>query len=299
MTDLPPLAFCLSLLDRGEDIRRDAEALAGLEQHAEATAIPFFRAQPAMTPDRRMLRLPLAQVRGWPQAGPLILLGLDEGAPLYALDLDPDADLPGELDIVEPRAAALRMPIEETGIFAQARSLIEWRRKHRFCSNCGAATEQSEAGRKRNCPACNTEHFPRIDPVAIMLVVKDDWCLLGRQEHWPPRMWSALAGFMEPGETIADAAAREVWEEAGIQCNQDSVEILDNQPWPFPSSLMIGLVIEAVTVGITVDPHELEQARWFSREEVIDMLSGTHPEADVPDNIAIATRLLKIWAARG
>jgi NAD+ diphosphatase len=297
MKDLQPLAFCLSPLDRGENVRRDPAALKALEKQGDAQAVLFLRGDPALDGDA-LLRWPFSSTVNLTQVADPILLGLENGAPLYAVDLLPDAETPGLPEFTDTRTAGMRVSLDDSGILAQARSLIEWRRKHRFCSNCGAETQQTEAGRKRACPSCGTEHFPRIDPVAIMLVVKDDWCLLGRQESWPERMWSALAGFMEPGETIADASAREIWEEAGIQCDPRTAEIVDNQPWPFPSSLMIGLIIEAITVGITIDRHELEDARWFSRDEVRAMLSGTHPEADIPPKIAIARRLLEVWALR-
>lgn len=297
MNQMPPLAFCLSPLDRAEDIRRDERALAALEKHNGARAILFLKGDPALK-DRELLRLPFSETATMSRINAPILLGLEDGNPLYAIDLDPDAERPAGLEITGAREAAMQLAIEETGILAQARSLIEWRRKHRFCSNCGKETLEVEAGRKRACPSCAIEHFPRVDPVVIMLVVKDDWCLLGRQEPWPPRMWSALAGFMEPGETIAGACAREIWEEAGIRTDVSTAEIIADQPWPFTSSLMIGLIIEAVSVGITVDRHELEEARWFSKDEVRDMLSGKHPDVDLPPKIAIAGRLLDVWATR-
>jgi len=297
MNQLPPLAFCLSPLDRAEDIRRDERVLTALEKHNNARAVLFLKGDPVIE-GRALLRLPFSETAAFAQAAAPILLGLEDGNPLYALDLDPGVELPGGVEITGTRAAAMQLAIEETGILAQARALIEWRRKHRFCSNCGTETIQIEAGRKRICRSCATEHFPRIDPVVIMLVIKDDWCLLGRQKPWPPRMWSALAGFMEPGETIAAACAREIWEEAGIRTDTSTAEIIDNQPWPFASSLMIGLIIEAVSVGITIDAHELEDARWFSKDEIRGMISGDHPDIDLPPKIAIARRLLEVWAAR-
>ncbi|MEE2525500.1 NAD(+) diphosphatase [Hyphobacterium sp. HN65] len=297
MNPSTPLAFCLSPLDRAEDIRRNADRLAELQTAEGATAIPFRRADPVIGDNGRLARWPMGKALTLKQVDTPILLGLENGEPLYAVDVDPDAEAEGA-DFTDTRTAAMQLPIEETGILAQARSLIEWRRKNRFCSNCGTLTTELEAGRKRLCMSCGTEHFPRVDPVAIMLVVKDDWCLLGRQSSWPPRMWSALAGFMEPGETIAQAAAREVWEEAGLQCDPASAELIADQPWPFASSLMLAVIIEAITVDIKVDTHEIESARWFSREEIHDMLSGQHPEADVPPSIAIARRLLEVWVSR-
>ncbi|WP_421785520.1 NAD(+) diphosphatase [Hyphobacterium sp.] len=296
MNQLPPLAFCGSPLDRAEDLRRSDSELAALAQQDAAGAILFLKGCPAITTDHALLRWPLAEALALPHADEPILLGLEDGAPLYVVDLDPGAAPPEEARFVDTRMAALQLPIDETGILAHARSLVEWRRKHRFCSNCGSKTRQIEAGRKRACPDCGTEHFPRVDPVAIMLVVKDDWCLLGRQEGWPPRMWSALAGFMEPGETIAQAAAREVYEEAGLTADPATAQLIADQPWPFASSLMLGLIIDAITVDITIDTHEIEDARWFSKDEVRAMLNGAHPEADIPPKIAIARRLLEVWA---
>lgn len=297
MNHFPPLAFCVSPLDRAEDIRRDERALAALEKHNNARAILFLKSDPALA-GRALLRLPFGDAVSFAHINMPVLLGLEDGNPLYAIELDPDMALPGGIEITDTRSAAMQLSIGETGILAQARALIEWRRKHRFCSNCGTGTLQIEAGRKRVCPSCATEHFPRVDPVVIMLVVKDDWCLLGRQEPWPPRMWSALAGFMEPGETIAAACAREIWEEAGIRTDPATSEVIADQPWPFASSLMIGLIIEAISVGITIDRHELEDARWFSKDEVRSMLAGAHPDVDLPPKIAIARRLLEVWSAR-
>lgn len=298
MNPLPPLAFCLTPLDRAEDIRRDEQALAALEKHNGAHALLFLNGDPALD-GRALLRRPFSETANMTRINAPVLLGLEDGNPLYAVELDPEAALPGGVEITDTRSAAMQLAIEETGILAQARSLIEWRRRHRFCANCGTPTLELEAGRKRACPSCATEHFPRVDPVVIMLVVKDDWCLLGRQQPWPPRMWSALAGFMEPGETIAAACAREIWEEAGIRTDPDSTRVVADQPWPFASSLMIGLIIEAVSVGITIDRHELEEARWFSRDEVRSMLAGDHPDVDLPPKIAIARRLLEVWATTG
>lgn len=297
MSNIPPLAFCLNPLDRAEDVRRNADTLAELATADGARAIPFRRSDPVIGDDGRLARWPMTDAMALRQVDAPILLGLENEDPLYAVDVDPDTEIE-DVEFTDTRMAAMQLPLEETGILAQARSLIEWRRKNRFCSNCGTQTSELEAGRKRLCMSCGTEHFPRVDPVAIMLVVKDDWCLLGRQTSWPPRMWSALAGFMEPGETIARAAAREVWEEAGLKCNPESAELIADQPWPFASSLMLGVILEAVTVDIKVDTHEIEDARWFSKDEVHAMLSGAHPEADIPPKIAIARRLLEVWAAR-
>ena len=161
------------------------------------------------------------------------------------------------------------------GILAQARSLVNWHERHGFCANCGAATAIRDAGYRRHCDRCGTDHFPRTDPVVIMVVKDRERILLGRQAAWVPGMYSALAGFMEPGETIEDAARREIFEEAGIRVG--AVRYVASQPWPFPSSLMIGLIGEATSKAIETDPRELEEARWFSFAEARMMLERRHP----------------------
>lgn len=178
---------------------------------------------------------------------------------------------------------------DELSILAQARSLVGWHERHGFCANCGSLTAVADAGYRRTCDACKAEHFPRTDPVVIMAVRKDDQFLMGRQASWPANMYSALAGFMEPGETIEQAVRREVMEETAIEIG--SVTYVASQPWPYPSSLMIGMCAEALSETITIDPKELETARWFSRSELEQMLVGTHPDglwASRPQAIAHA-----------
>ncbi len=225
------------------------------------------------------------------------------GAPVFAIDAPVDFGLDGSLlegagDFEEMRAAAAIMPPFDANAAATARSLFEWHRRHGFCANCGAPTDIVEAGWKRACPACGAEHFPRTDPVAIMLAVDGERCLLGRQPGWPAGFFSCLAGFVEPGETVEQAASRELFEEAGIRAPAESSEYLFCQPWPFPSSLMIGLILRAETTEIHVDPTEIEAARWFSREEARQILSGSHPEVYAPPPMAVAHHILKAWAHR-
>jgi len=168
------------------------------------------------------------------------------------------------------------VPDRELGILAHARALLHWHSRHRFCSNCGAPTEMRDAGYRRHCASCGSDHFPRTDPVVIMVARHEGKLLLGRQASWPPGMYSALAGFMEPGETIENAARREVFEESGIQVGQ--ISYVASQPWPFPANLMIGLIGEALTEEIVIDRKELEDARWFPAEEIHAMLDGRHPQ---------------------
>lgn len=185
------------------------------------------------------------------------------------------------------------VPEEELGLLAMAKSMLDWHGRHRFCANCGERTVVAHAGFRRDCQACETQHFPRTDPVVIMLVTRGDKCLLGRQARFQTRTYSCLAGFLEPGETVEDAVRRETLEEAGIRVG--SVRYLASQPWPFPSSLMIGCVGEAETDDIVIDRTELEDVRWFSRGDVRQMLDGTHPEFAAPSPIAIAHHLLGEW----
>ena len=180
------------------------------------------------------------------------------------------------------------------GRLAQAKSVMYWHSRHRFCSNCGAPTEVSSAGWKRTCPSCKAEHFPRTDPVVIMLAVSGEKCLLGRQPRFPKGMYSALAGFVEGGETLEDAVRREIKEEAGIPCGR--VSYLASQPWPFPCSLMIGALAEAEDDHITIDRTELDDARWFSREEALKLVDGKLDGFFCPPRLAIAHHLIASWA---
>ena len=177
---------------------------------------------------------------------------------------------------------------------AEAKALLNWHARHRFCANCGESTQATQAGWRRNCPKCKAEHFPRTDPVAIMLAVDGEHCLLGRSPRFVPTMWSCLAGFIEPGESIEDAVRRETHEEAGITCGR--VVYFHSQPWPFPSSLMIGCHAQALTHDIVVDRRELEDARWFSKSEIETMLLRRHPEGlTTPPPVAVAHHIIRAW----
>ena len=177
---------------------------------------------------------------------------------------------------------------------AEAKAVLHWHARHRFCPNCGAPTQAVQAGWKRDCAQCKAEHFPRTDPVVIMLASAGEHCLLGRSPRFVPTMWSCLAGFVEPGESIEDAVRRETREEAGITCGR--VRYFHSQPWPFPSSLMIGCHAEALSRDIVVDREELEDARWFTKAEVATMLMRKHPEGlTTPPPVAIAHHIIRAW----
>ncbi len=194
----------------------------------------------------------------------------------------------------ELRLHMTQLPPDQAAMAATARAGFNWHRTHRFCSSCGAPSDVAQAGGERLCPACGARHFPRTDPVVIMLVVQGNSVLLGRSKGWPEGMYSALAGFVEPGETLEAAVAREVFEETGLDTR--SVRYLASQPWPFPNSLMLGCVATATSRAITLD-DELEDARWFTREEVLAAWSGTDPTITPARPGAIAHAMIGAWLA--
>ena len=227
-----------------------------------------------------------------------ILLGQSEDGPVLAAvcSTEPDA-LPGGFKAIDYRSVYMQGLIspEDLGALAQAAALIGWHANHRYCGRCGAETEARAGGYKRVCQGCQTEHFPRTDPVAIMLAVTRDKCLLGRSPHFPPGMYSALAGFIEHGETIEEAVRRETLEEAGVRLGR--VVYHASQPWPFPYSLMIGCFGEALNEDLSPDLAELEDCRWFSREEVQLIVRKSHPDGiKIPPRGAIASHLIRAWA---
>src|SRR5262249_46737472 len=229
-----------------------------------------------------------------------VFLGLFEGAPRFAVGLDPaDAEAlksRQSLVVTDLRSIAIRGLIAPDHLppLAEGKALLTWHLRHRFCSNCGAASNVVEAGWRRDCPACHGQHFPRTDPVVIMLPVAGERCLLGRSYRFQAAMWSCLAGFVEPGEAIEDAVRRETREEAGIVCG--AVRYFTSQPWPFPTSLMIGCHAQALSHQIVIDRTELEDARWFDRDEVAAMLQRRHPDGlTTPPTVAIAYHIIRAW----
>jgi NAD+ diphosphatase len=233
-----------------------------------------------------------------------VFLGTLDGAGRFGIGIAPQAaealKSRGDLMVTDLRSIAVRGLVAQDHLppIAQAKAMLHWHARHRFCSNCGAATTVDQCGWRRVCPQCEAQHFPRTDPVVIMLAVKGDACVLGRSPRFVPNMWSCLAGFIEPGESIADATRRETREEAGIECGR--VKFFDAQPWPFPTSLMIGCHAEAVSEKITVDRQELEDARWFSRDEVAAMLMRKHPQGlTCPPGVAIAYHIMRTWVEDG
>jgi len=278
-----PLAYVLNTLDRRANDRLNADWLSGLKQRADARLVRIA-GDAALLEDGRLA------TRAGPMPDLTVFLGLDaEGTPWFACKAEPAE---GFRDL---RSLALEeaLPPAELGLLAQARSLIQWHERRNFCSSCAAKLEIADAGYRRHCPSCGMDHFPRTDPVAIMVVRHEGNILLGRQKAWKPGMYSALAGFVEPGETIEDAARREIFEEAGIRVG--AVRYVTSQPWPFLSNLMIGLIGEAITSEIVLDEHELEEARWFSPKEARMMIDNTHPDGLYAANpYAIAHELVRV-----
>ncbi len=298
------LPFAGSPLDRCENLRRDESAMSAMEQSERALFLPFWRGQVFVMSDGApaLIQVKALDTLSIADPGP-VLLGTEgnNAQPWFAISLteeDAAADdfpLAGLGEWMDLRVAAPLFKAADLAIVGRAAALLSWHSRHRFCANCGVLTTAAEGGIKRECADCGTEHFPRTDPVVIMLAVRGDQCLMGRQTGWPENTYSALAGFVEQGESLEEACAREVGEEAGVSIG--AVRYVLSQPWPFPSSLMIGLIAEALSEDITLD-DELEDARWFSRDDVRAMLAGTHEHYHAPMSFSAAHHLLKEWAAK-
>jgi NAD+ diphosphatase len=232
---------------------------------------------------------------------PCIFLGLDGDRAVFALDISAadnpakEGPLAGLGFFRDARAAGQMVSIKEAAIIAQAKALIDWHQRHGFCPKCGAPTRLMDAGYRRLCDKCNSEHFPRVDPVVIMLATNGDACLVGRGKLFPQGMFSALAGFIEPGETIEEAVRRELMEEASVKVGE--VSYWATQPWPFPSSLMIGCFAKATSRDVKVDQSELAEVRWIERKVARELIEGKRVEGImVPTPIAIAHHLIKAFA---
>jgi len=229
-----------------------------------------------------------------------IFIGLADEIAYFAVSLPSKLILKSSEKFIDLRSLALQLSVEGfsdiPALLARGKMLLDWNGRRHFCSCCGHKTTSEQGGYIRKCSdeACQAEHFPRTDPVVIMMVTSGDKCLLGRGKGWPAGQYSALAGFMEPGETIEEATRREVFEESGIRIGD--VTYVKSQPWPFPSSLMIGVRAEAVTTRITLDPHELEAADWFDKSYLQEMFeTGGDNSFRIPPKIAIARHLLEDW----
>lgn len=306
------VTFGGSALDRAAELRKDAPALATSKA---ARIIPYWRGKPMLAGDK------LARLTHdhpvFKDAGPdRVFLGQDDDVPTFAAELsfwDPeDADeaalntfldpslqrhptVPEDHVFAELRATMTQLSPRDAELAATARGILAWHRSHRFCAACGAESQFAMGGWQRDCAACGTHHFPRTDPVVIMLITRGNSVLVGRSPGWPDGMYSLLAGFVEPGETLEAAVRREVFEESGIKVG--AVSYLASQPWPFPASLMFGCAGEALNDDINIDPVEIEDARWVTREEMTDVFAGQHPDILPARKGAIAHFLLENWLA--
>ena len=298
----PPLGYTNSNLDRAAERRSDNSWLTALAEDPRSgfyamsgDAIVLKKAgdglEPLFAPGEQRLLGTLTEH---------VFLGLKQGAGRFGIGIDrPSVEILRNDDTVlvtDLRSIAVQGLVEPHHLppIAEAKALLHWHIRHRFCSNCGLPTRVVDAGWRRDCASCGGQHFPRTDPVVIMLAVRGERCLLGRSPRFASTMWSCLAGFVEPGEAIEDAVHRETLEEAGIVCGR--VTYFASQPWPFPSSLMIGCHAEALSEEIVIDRNELEDARWFARAEVAEMLTRRHPDGlSAPPPVAIAHHILRAW----
>ncbi|HEY1606761.1 MAG TPA: NAD(+) diphosphatase [Allosphingosinicella sp.] len=274
-------------IDRADRLRLDEGQLAALAAHAAARLLRLDALDPVLDAEERLAWGPLAEL---PDEAGLIFLGLAGETPLFAplVPVEPGQRAWSVFGILS------RMAPEDAALWGAARSLLEWHARHGYCGRCGAPTLSFRAGWGRRCTNCGLEHFPRVDPVVIMLAEHDGRVLLGRQPQYPPGRYSALAGFVEPGESIEEAVAREIAEEAGLEIA--NVRYVASQPWPFPGQLMIACVAEALSDAVRLDRDELEDAIWVDRAGVAAALAGA---ADAPfaapPRFAIANTLLFHW----
>lgn len=321
--------FSDNRLNRRADLRDNVEAVAALAKRPDALTVLLTGDIPVLSRARAIGAHPDTELGGWqveqaaPPGGTLgawfdlasaaaiaplgeqVFLGEDDyGAPRFGTAIDRQfaeklKDDP-RLQVLDLRSIAFQklLPTADLGPLGEAKAMLDWHARHRFCAQCGTATQLASSGWKRECTSCTAQHFPRTDPVVIMLVVRGDKCLLARQARFVAGSYSCIAGFVEPGETFENAVRRETWEEAGLRCGK--VRYLACQPWPFPSSLMIGCIAEALDDTITLDRTELEDGRWFSRDETITMLERRHEgQLVTPPGLAIANTLMRAWAYDG
>jgi NAD+ diphosphatase len=295
-------------LDRRAAWRDDAARIEALFAAPDARAVMISGEMPILRREGEALTVwhRPADIAAVTPVLARVFLGTDgdDDAPCFALAVSPDLAAghgahPGHV-VNDLRSIAMQglVPPGELACLGAGKALADWHMRHGFCARCGMRTSLAQGGWRRDCPGCGAMHFPRTDPVSIMLVVRGDQCLLARQSRFAPGMFSCIAGFIEPGETMEDAVRRETLEEAGLAVGR--VRYMAAQPWPFPSSLMIGCLAEATSETITLDGEELEDGRWFSRHEAVQMLRKQHPEGlFCPPRSAIANTLLWAWAVDG
>ena len=298
-----PNVYSSSPLDRMSAKREDAAWVAGKLTDPEALFVPVWRNRNLVrglndgVPEAVFLSGAATSALRM-QEGPWAFLGLQGPQAVFVVDIsvadDPMPLLPEALgEFVDLRSIGWGVPQPEAAILAHARGLMHWRARHRFCGICGGVCEARAAGHTMVCTACHTQHFPRTDPAVIMLITRGDYALLGHSQRFPrANMYSTLAGFVEPGESLEEAVRREVLEESGIQVG--AVYYHSSQPWPFPGNIMLGFYGEALTEEITIDPEEMIDVRWFSRDEIRHCDGGSFA---LPRVDSIARRLIEDWLA--
>ncbi|WP_170337151.1 NAD(+) diphosphatase [Ruegeria arenilitoris] len=317
------VTFGGSGLDRAALIRSDAQRLAVAQNDPSARCLLLWRGKILVSGEALNSLAFVPMTHDLVQKGPSgaietpVFLGLSEAdLPMFAMDISEWAaegldlsgvgefvdrteqqhpDLPDGVVFAELRRIMTRLSPRDAELAATAKAVIGWHETHRFCARCGAQSEVSQAGWQRSCPSCGGQHFPRTDPVVIMLITHGDSVLMGRSPGWPEGMYSLLAGFVEPGETLEAAVRREVMEEAGVPVG--AVSYLASQPWPFPASLMFGCAGEALSRDIKIDPVEIEDAMWVSKSEMMQAFAGEHPLLLPARKGAIAHFLLQNWLA--
>ena len=301
------IPFSGSPLNRASEKRTDANWIESKRREPSSLVLPMRRLEPFLLGAEKqeppielgLLRTEVADSIAGADAL-WIFLGLDGDTAVFALDVTSADDaqigaLAGLGYFRDARVAGQMVSMEHAAIIAQAKAMIDWHQRHGFCPGCGAPTKVMDAGYRRLCGKCNAEHFPRVDPVVIMLATHGDACLVGRGKQFPPGMFSALAGFVEPGETIEEAVRRELMEEASVKVGE--VTYYATQPWPFPSSLMIGCFAKAESREVKADETELAEVRWLERRIVRELIEGKQVDGvRVPPPIAIAYHLIRTWA---
>lgn len=288
--------FAGNPLDRGESIRRDEASIDALAASDKALYLPFNRLKVHTTTSGNLGWVPRDELPATTNAP--IFLGLIDDKPHFALDVSDSPERASE-HYQDCRAVAASLPTQDTGIIAQARAQLDWHRRNGFCSQCGEPSHPERGGQVRRCSSCQAHIFPRTDPVVIMLIVDQangERCLLGQGQGRmaQSKFYSALAGFVDQGESLEEAVRREVWEEAGLRVGH--VQYHSSQPWPFPSSLMIGCHGIAASHEINIDQNEMADVAWFSREEALSAVHGNNPDLSVPGAMAIAHHLIRTWA---
>jgi len=293
MTDQFNIPFSGSTIDHAET-QRSNEDIAAYIANPKSKTILFKNGGVAIAENGWLITVQPQKLigRNLYDPGPLFL-GLKGGVPYFVAGLESGGDLVIDDHFMDMRVAASRLHPEELAIAGRGKSLLEWHQSHRFCAQCGKQSTSAMGGILRTCTSCEIQHFPRVSPVAIMMVLHGDHCLLGRSAGWPPGAYSALAGFVSPGETIEEACIREVHEEVGLVV--DNVKYVMSQPWPFPSQLMMGLTCHASSRELTINKTEIEDAQWYSRETVERVFSKQDDAFLRPPRMAVAHHLIKYW----